>query len=380
MVSLIKNAEILEKRWNGYEMCIHDIICKDGIVVGKDISCTPQETVDAKGNIVLPQLFNIHCHLGESLYRIEEGDWTITKYLDYTSKLIHKQTKEEADREWALSADFAVENMVRNGIIGFCAGRSAEIAKKNNLCTMAGYPLMFTRKLENYYRDGLAGYVRYYNDNASDMCLVGVLLHSLYMSDRSLLELAQKCMNFKADFLAVHVSEDLETRIREMKIFGDEPIFVLDKMGLLGEKTILVHCGYISDNELRLVAKRNATIAVCPISNRFLNTKMINILNLEKYGVRWCISTDGYATGRSFSLFDQIIEFKRKWPQIANERIWESVTVTPAGIFQRSAYKGGIEKGVISSFIMVQKENGWKAEECLENFFRGHLSWKAVRL
>lgn len=380
MVSLIKNAQILEKRRNGYEMCIHDIVCKDGVVVGEDISCTPQQTVDAKGYIVLPQLFNIHCHLGESRYRIEEGDWTITKYLDYTSKIIQEQTKEEADREWNQSADFTAEHMVASGTIGFCAGRSAEIAKKYNLCTMAGYPLMSTRKLENYYRDGLAGYTRYYNDYASDTCSVGVLLHSLYMSDRSLLELAQKCMNFKAGFFAVHVSEDLETRLREMKIFGEEPIFVLDKMGLLGEKTILVHCGCISDRELQLAAKRNAVIAVCPISNRFLNTEMVNILDLEKYGVRWCISTDGYATGRSFSLFDQIIEFKRRWPQIADEKIWESVTVVPAGIFQRPAYKGRIEKGVMSSFIMVQKESGWRAEACLENLFQGHLNWKAVRL
>lgn len=380
MVTLIKNAKIFEKKQNGYEMCIHDIICIDGIVAGKDISCTPQKIVDVEGSIVLPQLFNIHCHLGESLYQIEEGDWTITKYLDYTSKIIQKQSKEEADRKWKQSADIAIEKMVMSGTIGFCAGRSAEIARRYNLCTMAGYPLMSTSKLENYYLDGLEGYIRYYNDYASEMCSVGVLLHSLYMSDESLLNLTQKCMSFNADFLAVHVSEDLETRDKEIKTFGEEPIFLLDEMGLLGEKTILVHCGYISENELKLVAKRNAIIAVCPISNRFLNTKMINILNLEKHDVRWCITTDGYATGRSLSLFDQIFEFKKKWPQITNAKILDSITVLPAGIFRRAIYKGGIEKGVIASFIIVQDENGCKVEESLENLFRGHLNREAVRL
>lgn len=380
MVSLIKNAKIFEKNRNGYEICIHDIICIDGIVAGKDIPCIPQRIIDAEGKIVLPQLFNIHCHLGESLYRIEEGDWTITKYLDYTSKIIQKQSKEEVDKQWSQSADIAVEKMVMSGTIGFCAGRSAEIAKRYHLCTMAGYPLMFSSKLENYYLDGLGGYIRYYDEYTSDMCSVGVLLHSLYMSDKSLLALTQKCTSLNADFLAVHVSEDMETRAKEIKTFGEEPIFLLDKMGLLGEKTILVHCGYISDNELELVAKRNAIIAVCPISNRFLNTKMVNICHLEKHSVRWCIATDGYATGRSFSLFDQVFEFKRKWPQITNARILDSITLLPAGIFQRPIYKGCIEKGVISSFIIVQDENGCKAEECLEKLFCGHLSWEAVRL
>lgn len=361
-------------------MCIHNIICIDGIVAGRDISCTPQKIIDVEGKIVLPQLFNIHCHLGESLYQIEEGDWTITKYLNHTSKIIQRQSKEEADRKWEQSADIAAEKMIMNGIIGFCAGRSAKIAKRYDLCTMAGYPLMASSKLKTYYLNGLEGYIRYYNDHASDMCSVGVLLHSLYMADRSLLDLTQKCMSFNADFLAVHVSEDLETRVKEIKTFGEEPIFLLDKMGLLGEKTILVHCGCISDHELELVAKRNAIIAVCPISNRFLNTKMVNILDLEKHNVRWCISTDGYATGRSFSLFDQIFEFKKKWPQITNARIWDSITVHPAGIFRRPIYKGCIEKGVISSFIIVQDENGCNVEECLENLYCGYLNWKAVRL
>lgn len=382
MTTIIKNSRILVRKQNVLELQHHDIIIKNSKVEGFDVNIkgSNNNVIDMNGQVLLPLFFNIHCHLGESMYQIEGNDWTLSKYLEYTSNIINKMNLTEQDSTWNQSAEFTVKKLLETGTGGFCAARSASVAKKYNICTMSGYPLMISKKLKKYYTAGFDGYFEYFNQNHSPSCSVGIFLHSLYKSNIELLELASECFHYSADFITVHISEDITTRNLEIKKFNKLPIMVLDELGLLTDRTILVHGGYLSDYELSLIQKKNTVIAVCPVSNIFLNTKIININELERYNIRWCLATDGFATGRTFSIIEQAKELKKQFPLIPYEKIFQSATTVPAQIFNRNIYSGIIEKGVESSFIVVHDSSDYLLETVLEKLFSDKLSWEVVRI
>ncbi|MDE6424715.1 MAG: amidohydrolase family protein [Ruminococcus sp.] len=382
MTTIIKNAKILIEKHNMLKLENHDIIIKNSRIEGLDTNIKEYQDniIDINGQILLPLFFNIHCHLGESLYKINGKNWNLSKYLKYTSNIVNKMNKIEQNRAWNDSAEFTVKKLLETGTGGFCAARSADIAKKYNICTMAGYPLMLSKKLEEYRNAGIEGYAKYFNQKKSPFCSVGIFLHSLYKANNELLQLASQCFDYNADFITVHISEDVETRKLEIERFKKLPVFTLNEFGLLTDRTILIHCGLLSDEELSLIKEKNAVIAVCPISNIFLNTKIIDINNLEKYNIRWCIATDGLATGKTFSIIEQAMKLKEQFSLISYEKIFRAITTVPAKIFNRDIYSGLIEKNVESSFIVVHNCADYSIQIVLEKLFSGELSWEIIRI
>ena len=181
---------------------------------------------------------------------------------------------------------------------------------------MCGYPLMQSDKLKTFI-PSIEKFRLYKNEYESEHCKVGILLHSLYMTDMTMLDFSRMAIETGiANFFTAHISEDRKTRDKEMIKYGALPSEILDSFNLLTNKSVLVHCGYTSQKELRSFADNNVVIAVCPISNEFLSSCMPNLYLLEQLSVRWCIATDGPATGRTMSLTKQVACAKKKFPQI----------------------------------------------------------------
>lgn len=379
MTILLKNVNILVRNTGKWIIEPCNLTIEHAEVLGSNIESFPDYSIDLDGQLLLPLFFNIHCHLGESLYDISGPDWNISKYLTYTSKIVDNMTLLERDTFWQRSAEETIRRLIKSGTGGFCAARSGEIAKKHHLCTMSGYPLMLSQKLERYYLDGFEGFSRYVSENASPYCSVGVFLHSLYKADEKLLHMAVKCFCSSAEFLTVHISEDLETRQLEIAQFQETPVFVLNRLGLLTDQTILVHGGFLSENEIALIREKNAIIAVCPISNLFLHTTCIDVYALERMGIRWCLATDGLATGRTLSLIEQAAMLKRQFPHIPNIKILQSMTTIPAQVFHKDIYTGMIESGTEAAFILVHKQHITDIESVLEELFTGKVSWEVVK-
>lgn len=340
----------------------------DGIIVDENMIDDVNEIVDMSGKILFPVLFNLHAHLGESIFKnISGNDWNISRYLSYTNEFIKKQCREEQERKWYESALYTMQQMQQNGIWGFCSARSAPIYELMNMYTMAGYPIMNNEKLKHFQDGGINEFARYYKTFNNEKCSVGIFFHSLYMTDASSLRFAQKCLEHGAEFISIHLSEDEVTREREVKQYGKVPALVLDEYKLLNEKTILTHCGFVSEFELELISQRKSCIAICPLSNKFLNTKVINPTILNQYGIKWSVCTDGLATGRTLSLLDQIKFFKRLYPEISNSELLNSVTVIPASMYGRGHYTGIITKGTAAIFNQINS-NEEAIDKILQSF------------
>lgn len=380
METNLVNGNILIKKDGEYFIEQHNLLIHNHRIVEFDTTRAVVHTIDMRGKLIICSFFNIHCHLGESLFgNIDGDDWTLGKYLNYTQKYNDSRLKSEQQTEWNKSAKYTIEENISNGISGICAARSAEISEQYGINNMAGYPLMKSEKLKLYTEAGLNGFLLYKNKFKSEACNVGVFFHSLYANDREILEVANQCIRQGAEFISIHVSEDEETRQMEDLMYGKEAVYVLDDMGLINEKTILVHCGYTSNDALKVVSERGATIAICPISNIFLNTKMPNMYDLEKMNIKWCLGTDGLGTGRSFSLIEQAKMLKKYYGSISDIKILQSITEIPAGVYNRKHYSGIIEKGRISEFVVIDEQRT-DVDAVIKDLLEGNLGWKMMRI
>lgn len=349
------------------------IICKNGLV--QDIlpynsMINPKlDIINLLDYIISPWLFNVHCHLGESLYNFSEDEFnkmTISKYIEYTERINKKLSIEARANLWNKSAMLTAKEQLANCITGICAARCADICKATSLLYMSGYPLMRSVKLNHYSKLGLEGFKNYYECYNSPQGSVGIFLHSLYTTNNNELEIARDAINIGSEFMIVHISEDLETRLLEVSKYGKSPIDVLLHYGILNKKTILVHGGYLNEAELEKIAISEASLVVCPISNNTLQTKMPNIYKIKQLGINWCIASDGKATGKTFSLLRQAKVLWERFPKLTSKEIYDSITISPSKIFRRSSYSGIIEKGIESKFILIKKMN--TLTESLYNF------------
>ena len=233
---------------------------------------------------------------------------------------------------------------------------------------------MNSEKLIEYKEKGIEGFTNYYKKNQNELCNVGVFFHSLYKNDLDSLKLAYKCLENNAKFLSVHISEDAYTRNQELKAYKKEPVYILDDFGLLNNNTILVHCGYTSKKELELIKRRNSVIAICPISNLFLNTQLADLNYIEELGINWCIATDGLATGRTFSMIKQALALKMKYPFLSYEILFEKMTEAPAKSYNKCSFTGRIELGTQANFLVTK--NIFKDEShFFYNLFKGNLNF-----
>eukprot|EP01135_Chromosphaera_perkinsii_P005220 Nk52_evm3s326 gene=Nk52_evmTU3s326 len=93
--------------------------------------------------------------------------------------------------------------------------------------------------------------------------------------------------------------------IQDMFPNSDSYTHVYDKCGLLGSKTILAHCNYMSDEELKLIASRGASISHCPNSNFSLGSGVCSVKKILQFGIKTGLGTD-VSGGTSPCILDSI--------------------------------------------------------------------------
>jgi aminodeoxyfutalosine deaminase len=73
-----------------------------------------------------------------------------------------------------------------------------------------------------------------------------------------------------------------------------------------GHNALLTHGVNTNEEELDVIAKNGHTIIHCPISNRLLGNKTLNIKELNEKKIRWIVATDGLSSNYKLDLFEEM--------------------------------------------------------------------------
>jgi cytosine/adenosine deaminase-related metal-dependent hydrolase len=94
--------------------------------------------------------------------------------------------------------------------------------------------------------------------------------------------------------VTVHTSEGLVDLYHNLETTGERTVERLDRLGVLGPKTVLGHCVHVNDHELDLIAKRRASVAHNPMSNMLNAVGVAPVPTMLEKGITVGLGNDGW--------------------------------------------------------------------------------------
>lgn len=116
---------------------------------------------------------------------------------------------------------------------------------------------------------------------------------SLTVSDQTLSKCCEEAKGLGAGF-HIHVAEGKEDLEDSLAKYGLRVVERLEKFGVLGPKTIAVHCVHVDDHEIDLLKESNTQVVHNPESNMGNAVGLAPVLKMLSRGVKVGLGTDGY--------------------------------------------------------------------------------------
>jgi len=254
-------------------------------------------------------LVNAHTHAAMIAFRGMAEDMPLNKWL---SDYIWPMEKEKINPEFIhAETKKAIIEMKKNGIrvfndMYFFEEEVAKAAEELEMHAVIGegildFPtpsaknpneaLEITEKLINEYK-------------SSKFIKVAVAPHSIYALSQEYLIKAKDLAKKYDAILHIHAAETKKEFDECMKKTNLTPIAYMDKIGLLSEKSVLVHCVWITDRDIEIMSKRKVSVVYCPLSNLKLGSGIAPIVKLLNRGVNVCLGTDGAASSNRLDIWE----------------------------------------------------------------------------
>jgi 5-methylthioadenosine/S-adenosylhomocysteine deaminase len=267
--------------------------------------------IRARGSILMPGLVNCHNHAAMSLFRGLADDLPLMEWLQGTIFPAEARVVDEGFVFWGTLLSCA--EMIRSGTTTFANGYFYENqALEAVIC--AGMRAILTMGVVDFPIPGCPdpslnvehaeGFVN--RAGGEELVTPGIFCHSPYTCSPDTLSKAKEaCRSLEAP-LFIHVSET-EWEVEEIrKRHGSTPVRHLDKLGILDEKTILVHGVWVDQVEIQIMADRGTGIAVCTESQMKLASGIAPVPDFLEKGLTVGLGTDGPASNNDLDLFQEM--------------------------------------------------------------------------
>lgn len=264
---------------------------------------------DAGGGIIMPGMVNTHCHMSMIPFRGLGDDCR-----DRLRVFLLPMEEKAMDRELAaLAARYGICELLLAGVttvmdMYYYAEDLAGVMDSMGIRGIAGETVMDqatcdAKTPEEAVALGLAAMKKYRDNPRVSVCLSP---HGTTTCSREYMELAyQKDMEYRVPF-TLHVAEmDYEmSHLRET--CGCGAVEYLDRIGVLGERTLAAHAIQVSGGEIGLMKERGASVAHCIGSNTKAAKGVAPVKQMLEAGVAVGLGSDGPASGNTMDLFTQM--------------------------------------------------------------------------
>jgi formiminoglutamate deiminase len=156
----------------------------------------------------------------------------------------------------------------------------------------------------------------------------------------------------------IHVSEQPAENLACLEATTLSPTGVLDRVGLLGQATTLVHATHVTDRDIELIARSDATVCYCATTERDLGDGLGPSAELAAAGVSLAVGSDSHAV---IDLFEETrgIELHARLAGgrrgvFAPEALLAAATT--AGSSSLGFGGNGLEVGSPADFVVIDPE------------------------
>jgi 5-methylthioadenosine/S-adenosylhomocysteine deaminase len=278
------------------------------------------DLVRLPGRALLPGTVNAHCHTFQSLLRGYGDD---LDFMAWRDRVLYPFST-RLDREGIyLGAAFAFAEMLIHGATTCVDFFYLQDAGNDNARAViraardVGIRLVLARTMYDWdgaparYRETPADAARRTREliaeHADDqMVTVQPAPHSPHGASPAMIRAGWEVAEATGRPFHIHVAEGQYEGQRTLAEHGATPVRYLDALGVLGPRMIGVHCVWLDDAEIALMAERGAGLAYCPSSNMVLGDGITRITEMRERSVRIGLGTDGGCTNNRLSVFEEM--------------------------------------------------------------------------
>lgn len=318
----------------------------------------PREVRNVHGfphSAIIPGLVNSHNHSFQSLLK---GFCDDADFFTWRDQALYKYSRMMTQEDLYHGALFAFGEMLKNGITTVCdffyindqANGNAKtiiqaaqdlgirITLARTMYDWDGAPSRYQETLQQAV-ENTAALIEEYQTHP----LVSVLPapHSLHGASPEMIEAgADLARQYQLPF-HMHVAEgQYERKMMEEK-HGLSPIRFLDKLGVLNNHLVGIHCVWLDDEEIELMGQKGMCVSYNPSSNMFLGDGITRIQELKAAGICISLGTDGGCSNNRAS----IIEEMRMTNLLQKVRLCDASQATAEEAFLMGTVNGGTNLG-----------------------------------
>jgi len=267
------------------------------------------DTIDARGDVVMPGLVNTHTHAPMVLYRGLADDLAL---MDWLQKYIFPAEARTVTPAFVRAGTrLAALEMIRSGTTTYVDMYyfEEEIARATKAAGLRGvlgqtiiqFPVPDAKTPE----EGLARTERFIREFAKDDLIIpAVAPHAMYTLDAATLKSARQLADREGVPVITHLAEtEDEVRTAEEK-YKATPVAYLDSLGFFGPRTIAAHGVHLTPADIQILEKRKVGVSHNPESNMKLASGTAPVPALRKAGVPVGLGTDGAASNNDLDMFE----------------------------------------------------------------------------
>jgi 5-methylthioadenosine/S-adenosylhomocysteine deaminase len=104
----------------------------------------------------------------------------------------------------------------------------------------------------------------------------------------------------------IHVAEGSYEREQSIERHAVSPVKFLDQIGVLSKRTVMVHCVWVDEDDMKLMSERGAKVVHNPGANAFLGDGIAPVRKMLARNIPVCLGTDGGCTNSRQSVFEEM--------------------------------------------------------------------------
>jgi 5-methylthioadenosine/S-adenosylhomocysteine deaminase len=298
--------------------------CENGAIdaLGPGVKPEPgDKRIDAAGSLLVPPLVNGHTHAAMTLFRGWGGDLPLMRWLREMIWPVEAKLEPE-DVYWG--ARLACAEMIRSGTTRFWdmywhPAATARAVRDSGLRATIGGPLFDvdgnTAAMQETALSALEELAEFEPE-------VGAALtpHAIYTVSEELLRWTAELATERELAVHIHLSETEQEVDDCLEQHGLRPASYLDRLGMLGPRTILAHGVWLDQAELELIAERGCTVVANPVANMKLAVGgVLPYPAARRAGVAVGLGTDGAGSNDSLDLLSDLKVFALAQRQAAGD-------------------------------------------------------------
>ncbi len=126
-----------------------------------------------------------------------------------------------------------------------------------------------------------------------------------------------------------------------------------DHLGILDEKTLLVHCVHVSDQELSLIKERRSAVCLCPGSNQFLGVGTAPVEQMVALGLLPALGTDSPASNEAIDIWREMTILGKCHTDLEDATVLATATLGGAQALGHGVDYGSLTVGKRAEFLHV---------------------------